>query len=88
MISSLALADLNGDSRPDVAVANNTASTIGVLLGDGTGGFQPVMSYATTGGAGSIAAADLNSDNRIDLIVLAAVGTGSGLNVFLNACPM
>jgi hypothetical protein len=46
------------------------------------------MSYATTGGAGAIAAAHLNGDSRLDIVVLAAVGTGSGLNVFINACPL
>src|SRR5213075_2271365 len=35
--ASVAIADFNGDGRPDLAVANQTSGSISVLLGSGDG---------------------------------------------------
>ena len=66
----LAVADVNGDSRPDVLVTNQSSSTAGVLLGNGNGTFQAATTYAT-GGSGStdLVATDVNGDGRPDLLV-------------------
>ncbi len=62
----VALADLNGDGKTDIAV--DTRSGVGVLLGNGDGTFQPAITFA-----GNMAAmADVNGDGKPDL-----VGTGS-----------
>ena len=42
---AVAVADLNGDGRPDLAVANALSSSIAVLLGDGDGTFKPAVVY-------------------------------------------
>ena len=72
----LAAADFNADGRVDVAVANHETSSVTVLLGDGSGGFTPAPgSPFFTGGrphVHSVAAADLNGDTAIDLVVESA----------------
>ena len=49
---SVAVADVNGDGKPDVVVLNrcadsncNTHATIGVLLGNGDGTLEPVVTF-------------------------------------------
>ena len=67
---SIAVADVNGDSRPDLVTANNNnTGTVGVLLGQASGGFAAVNAYSTGGVYPvSIAVGDVNSDGRLDLI--------------------
>lgn len=81
----VAVADVNGDGKPDVVVVNQCASgssceangTVGVLLGNGDGTFQTAVTYDSGGhGAVSVAVADVNADGKLDLLV--ANGCGSG----------
>jgi len=69
--AAIAVADLNGDSHLDVAVANIGRDTITVLLGNGDGSFQQPVEYET--GTQpiivAIAAADLNGDKKSDIVV-------------------
>jgi hypothetical protein len=77
----LAVADLNSDEKLDVVVANwcaensfvgncGTKAPIGVLLGNGDGSLQPVITYRSGGeGARSVAVADVNADGKPDLVV-------------------
>jgi hypothetical protein len=70
---SVAVADLNLDGRPDIVVANG--DDVGVLLGNGDGTFEPVVTFGSGGGAYSIAVADVNGDGKPDIVV------GNGHNV-------
>jgi hypothetical protein len=63
---SLAVADLNGDGRPDVAALANDVS---VLLNRGDGTFKPRLAYAPRGILDSIAIADLNGDRVADIVI-------------------
>jgi hypothetical protein len=77
--SSVAVADVNGDGKPDLAVASNNSNppgSVAILLGNGDGTFQPAVTYNSGGPhAGSIVIADLNGDAKFDLVVLNGSGT-------------
>jgi len=74
---SVAVADVNGDGKPDIVVANYCASSsctsdslVGVLLGNGDGTFQTAQTYGSGGlGADSVAVADVNGDGKPDIVV-------------------
>ena len=73
------IADVNGDKKPDLVVANYCANecsypptegSVGVLLGNGNGTFKAVKTYPSSGdGAVSVAVADLNKDGKPDILV-------------------
>ena len=46
---SVAVGDMNGDGKPDVVVANQSSSTVGILLGNGNGTFGKAVTYNTGG---------------------------------------
>jgi hypothetical protein len=71
------VADVNGDKKPDIVLANSSTSTtvdpgnVGVLLGNGDGTFKTVVAYPSGGhGAASVAVADVNGDGNADLVVV------------------
>jgi hypothetical protein len=80
---SIAVADVNGDGKPDLLVANVCASandctsgSVSVLLGNGDGAFQSALSYSSGGqSAVSIAVADINGDGRGDAVVANMCGS-------------
>ena len=69
---SLSIGDLNGDGKPDLAVANSRANVVSVLLGDGAGGFGAKSDYFSGPSPLSLAIADLNGDGKPDLAVVNA----------------
>jgi hypothetical protein len=68
---AVTVVDVNSDSKPDIIVANELGNNVGVLLNSGNGTFTAQTTYST--GAGSspqaVAAADVNSDSKPDIIV-------------------
>lgn len=65
--SILALADLNGDGRPDIVTGDVADATISVLLGNPDGTFQPRQVFPG-GSSGQFGASDLNGDGRMDIV--------------------
>ena len=66
--SSVAIADLDGDGNRDVVVANSASNNVSVLLGLGTGLFDPQTAYAAGSGPSSIDVADLDQDGSPDIV--------------------
>jgi len=65
---AIAVADLNGDGRADVAVANQTDSSVFVALSGADGKLGAPVKYQLTTAPSTIAAADFNGDGKNDLV--------------------
>jgi hypothetical protein len=79
---SVAVADVNGDGRPDLVVANGGSNSVSVLLGNGNGTFQSAVNYGVGSSPFSVAVADVNGDGRPDLVV--ANYDSNGVSVLLG----
>jgi FG-GAP-like repeat len=71
---AVVVADVNGDGKPDLVLCNayldQSTASVAVLLGNGDGTFQPAVNYDSGGETAlSIAAADVNGDGNLDIVV-------------------
>ncbi|MEP6580423.1 FG-GAP-like repeat-containing protein [Microcoleus vaginatus GB2-A3] len=79
--------DFNGDTKPDLAVANRaTANNLSILLGTGTGSFSDPTNLTVGDAPFAVTVADFNGDTNLDLAVAnwktnnvsILLGTGTG----------
>ena len=86
--SAIGTADINADGLLDLVVANSQASTVSVLLGDGTGKFNPLpwpnQSFATGSSPQALALIDFNQDGRLDVVT----ANQSGSYTLLRQMPV
>ena len=83
--SSVVVADLNGDGKPDIVTANSFSDTVSMLLGNGDGTFQTQQRFAVGDSPNAVAVADLNGDGKLDVVtangsddVSVLLGNGDG----------
>lgn len=83
-LTGVAVADVNGDSKPDLLASNSSDSVVGVLLGNGAGSFSygtPSV-FATGLAPAAVAVVDVNGDGKLDAIT--ADNAGSSASVLLG----
>ena len=74
--------DLNGDSKPDLALLKTGSNTVSVLLGDGSGQFAPGTDFVVGTAPQSLTKGDFNGDGRLDLAT--ANAESNNISVLLN----
>ena len=86
---SIAVADLNGDGKPDLILGDGVNGRVTILLGKGDGTFQQ-PSTVTVGGTsavGALAVGDFNADKKLDIVAAVSAGPvfillGNGAGTF------
>ncbi|MEM9372374.1 MAG: VCBS repeat-containing protein [Planctomycetota bacterium] len=73
-IVSVELADINGDTIPDVVATDFTNNEIEYMFGDGFGAFGPFNSMDAPAGTSDIRVTDMNGDSDPDLIACGFFG--------------
>jgi hypothetical protein len=83
---SIAVADMNGDGRLDLVVANNFSNDVSILLGNGDGTFRQALTVDAGDRPSAVAVADFNGDGIPDIAVTNSfagtvsvlIGSGNG----------
>ncbi|MBP9758930.1 VCBS repeat-containing protein [Candidatus Dojkabacteria bacterium] len=79
---SIAIGDLNGDGKADLAVANDYSNTVSTFMNNGDGTFANKVDKNTGFTPFSVAIGDLNGDSKADLVV--ANYDSSSVSTFMN----
>ncbi|MBS1524387.1 MAG: VCBS repeat-containing protein [Bacteroidetes bacterium] len=87
-IDQMAIADIDGDGKPDVLTTNLTTHTLSILKNISTPGnvaFQPRLNFIVGGlsNASRIAVADINMDGKADVVI--TQNNGYAISIFKNS---
>lgn len=67
--NEMAVGRINGDSIPDLAIADFSTNKVDVLIGTGTGRFRAPKTFPAGANPADIALRDFNGDRKVDLAV-------------------
>ena len=67
--TSIVAADVNGDGKPDLIVADIGTKSVSVFINTGTGTFHAAVVYKVGNSPSAVAVADLNGDGSPDIAV-------------------
>ena len=79
--NAVAIGDLSGDGKPDLATANG--EDVSVLINRGGGGFAKSVDYAARQ-PWDIAIGDVNGDGQADLVTANTMKSVNSISVYLN----
>jgi hypothetical protein len=74
--AGIAVADFNGDGKPDIVVPDVYAGSLSVFIGNGDGTFKSAQNYAliqnsgTPLGTPAVVVADFNGDDKMDIAIV------------------
>jgi FG-GAP-like repeat len=81
--AAIALADFNGDHKPDIAISDGTNGYTWIYTGNGDGTFT--LANTQTSGGNSMVVGDFNADGKQDVAFASGIGTGgSTVGIFLG----
>jgi hypothetical protein len=74
--------DFNHDGKPDIAISGGISGSgeVSILINNGDGTFKAPANYSISGNVQALAAADLNADGNLDLVVPTG-GSSAGISV-------
>ncbi|CAF1134872.1 unnamed protein product [Adineta ricciae] len=78
------IVDLNNDKRVDFIFYCHDKSTINVLIANSNGSFGEIISTYVNGSVYKIYVADINNDDRLDLILLTQILFYNNINIFFG----
>ncbi|CAF2712982.1 unnamed protein product [Rotaria sp. Silwood2] len=83
---SVAVGDFNNDGLSDIVVVNAGRNNVGIILGCGNGTFSSLTAYSidNSSAPSSIAVADFNNDNCLDVTVVSS--SSQNIHVLFGDC--
>jgi type II secretory pathway component GspD/PulD (secretin) len=82
--AGIVIADFTNDGIPDLAVADQGASTLAIYVGLGGGAFSNRLEISAPANPNALASADFNGDGLPDVAVTSSSGSTNLVSVFLD----